>query len=275
MAVVERTSNVLQLLWRGYKRLHLKWVSAAPGSTKKPMQAASPRLYLQAALFRTQMERGEKNQCWLSPSLQIQLYVWHRKLTKNCNLETNSTLGSYTDSWKANWVFVLSQTVSSHPWTRIQNISKWRFPWTLPGSPHFPAPLCPQDDRDHLVKMTLLRHPHPALWGQHGQKQGESCKLQKWEANTQHQHPLPFSEATSHLHCSLSITLHAPAPKSRPAPDEISAIGLPGMWQNEEEEREEEKVEEERSKRWGDFQGRSFCFPGLLQGNALVRFSRT
>ena len=102
-------------------------------SPEKPMQAASPRLYLQVALFRTQTERGEKNQCWLSPSLQIQLYVWHRKLTKNCNLEKNSTLGTYTDSCKANWVFVLSQTVSSHPWTRIQNISKWYFPGRYQG----------------------------------------------------------------------------------------------------------------------------------------------
>lgn len=218
-------------------------------SPEKPMQAASPRLYLQVALFRTQTERGEKNQCWLSPSLQIQLYVWHRKLTKNCNLEKNSTLGTYTDSCKANWVFVLSQTVSSHPWTRIQNISKWIFPWTLPGSPHFPSPSYTQDDTDHLVKTTHLRHPHQALWGQHGQKQGEPCRLQKGEANTQHQHPLPFPEATSHLHCSLSIIIHTLAPKSRPAPDEISAIGLPGMWQNEEGERKEEEEEKQEMRR--------------------------
>lgn len=207
MAVVERTSNVYNYCEEATKRQHLQWVSAAPRSAEKPMQAASPRLSLQVALFQTQTERGEKNQCWLSPSLQIQLYVWHRKLTKNCNLETNSTLGAYTDRCKANWVFVLQQTVSGHPWTRIQNISKWRFPRTLPGSPHFPSPSYTQEDTDHLLKTTHLRHPHQALWGQQGQKQGESCRLQKGEANTT---PTPSPVSRSNVSPPL-LPLHHPS----------------------------------------------------------------
>ena len=38
----------------------------------------------------------------------------------------------------------------------MQNIPKWRFPWTLPGSPHFPPPSYTEDDTDHLVKTTHL-----------------------------------------------------------------------------------------------------------------------
>lgn len=96
MAVVERTSNVLQLLWRGYKKAAFGMSQRCAPVHREAHASASPRLYVQAALFRAQMERGYKNRCWPSPSLQIQLYVWHRKLTKNCNLEKKILLWAPT-----------------------------------------------------------------------------------------------------------------------------------------------------------------------------------
>ena len=108
----------------------------------------------------------------------------------------------------------------------------------LPGSPHFPAPLRTQMTQIILLKRHLSgTHAGLCVSSVGGNKVSPAGF--KTRANTQYQHPLPFPEATSHLLCSPPTTLHTLAPKSRPAPAEIFAIGLPGMWLEEEGKREE------------------------------------
>lgn len=137
----------------------------------------------------------------------------------------NSTLGTYTDSCKANWVFVLSQTVSSHHGPGCKTFPSGDFPGRYQG---LHTSLLP-----HILRSTQTISSKQHTCSTHtGLCEGNTdrnmvslagFRKEKLALNTSH--PLQ----TSPLHCSLSTILHTLAPKSRPAPDEISATGQPGM----------------------------------------------
>lgn len=270
MAVVERTSNVLQLLWRGYKKAAFEMSQRCATVHREAHASASPRLYLQAALFRAQMEREEKNQCWLSPSLQIQLYVWHRKLTKNCNLEKKILLWAPTQTAAKptgclfyHKLFQVtmdqdakhSQVEISLDVTRVSTLPSSLIYWGR----HRPSR---QNNTPAAPTPGSARATRTETW----------WVLQASERRSSHSTPATLSRR---------LPSTAPSPPSYtpllPKADLLLMKSLPqdSLECDRMRKGRESRKRRGRSKRWGGFQGRSFCFPGLLQGNALVRFSRT
>lgn len=109
--------------------------------------------------------------------------------------------------------------------------------------------------------------------GSTDREKGESTSLKnKRLPNSENQHQMPypvFRGLTSHLHCSLSITLHTLTLKSRLALYETFAIKLPRMWLR----RRGLSREEDDKKETMRLSCKKFCFPDLPQVSSLVMFS--